>query len=580
MSYLDVPRLNFLGRFRANATSINNYLENYDPALPESAVKPGWATEGDHAFEITESTVTSIVDRSGITHAADSGDALRGASITSFHAGKPAKMVDLDPEQRFVTQIFGLRLNLVLPSGDSGLRANMKVASLSDLWMRVIEIESSKWTGDEKGSALFQSVLTKLEWNKELPPLLEELRASVGPEDRLSIRLVLDGFGRDYGRPTAMSGRVIGTIGPYRSGEPLTFPAGRRLGFFAKFCNSGAALLDEPRRKLFIDLANALPNLSPGGAVYDDLREFLVCVGNRPRTTPERSSPAPPGYTAIGRFSLTNDLFKVRGGISEISLTRKQMSLLKSNPITLFMCEGERARFPIVWEDPAGYYVNIEPNFLRLNPGDTATCRLRATRYGQPVKDYLPDLCLVKLPSALRNNIPESALRIEVMGKTDAAGWTSTTLTATAPSGKPDSRRHIDGQVYFVGGSWQAVGQVGQVIGNGALSVLIFDEYKVKTEPDWERDILPIMARYRRLFPVMKDRVKLDLTNLTLVKENVERMINVLLPISDHEEDPEKQSAYMPVSRDLSAGKRATLINWLKSQISQSGPAHATDETI
>src|SRR5205085_2407495 len=67
----------------------------------------------------------------------------------------------------------------------------------------------------------------------------------------------------------------------------------------------------------------------------------------------------------------------------------------------------------------------------------------------------------------------------------------------------------------------------------------------------------PILAQYANLYPVMSRRL-LDLTDYAAVVANARILrLSFSLPVSDPNS--------MPVTRDLSANKRATLLKWLDS---------------
>ena len=65
-----------------------------------------------------------------------------------------------------------------------------------------------------------------------------------------------------------------------------------------------------------------------------------------------------------------------------------------------------------------------------------------------------------------------------------------------------------------------------------------------------------ILQYYSLLFPVMKNRI--DLSNGTAVKDNWQPILDRINPLLF------EASGYMPVSRDMSDGKRSLLERWLK----------------
>ena len=78
-----------------------------------------------------------------------------------------------------------------------------------------------------------------------------------------------------------------------------------------------------------------------------------------------------------------------------------------------------------------------------------------------------------------------------------------------------------------------------------------FEEIK---EPHWN-DIAEIMTQYRNLYPLMSRNI-IDLSD---PKEIAARKKIMHYAFTRDLNDP----TYMPVTRDLSEGKRKTIVNWL-----------------
>jgi hypothetical protein len=90
----------------------------------------------------------------------------------------------------------------------------------------------------------------------------------------------------------------------------------------------------------------------------------------------------------------------------------------------------------------------------------------------------------------------------------------------------------------------------------------IRSEFPIPQRPEWHRDIQPIMAQYAQLYPIMS-RHLFDLSNYDVMVEHR----NVLLLAIDRDiEDPN----YMPVTRDMSNNKRATILKWLQTETGNS----------
>ena len=91
------------------------------------------------------------------------GDPITQATVTTPHSPptKVAKIVDLDPDQQSITQLFGVVITLALPSGQGGVSGKMAMAELRDLWFGRVPTAQD----DGAASAVWQSVLTDLKWS-------------------------------------------------------------------------------------------------------------------------------------------------------------------------------------------------------------------------------------------------------------------------------------------------------------------------------------------------------------------------------------------------------------------------------
>jgi hypothetical protein len=229
MSYLDLPRIAFFGRFKASPPTVNNAVINYfayanpapfydpvatlpnkldefsDPAnFPESiasqfgsgafATGVSWNPLGLALFSF-EGTVRSATfdPQSPMT----SGDPLLGARITTVVPGQrfPAKLVDLDPAQQTVTGFYGLGISVELPDG-SGFVARIsdeamaagKVPTLNDLWFARMPTRS----GDSAASSNIQWVFDRVTPKGMPSPLLTKFLEAC--PDGFSIRITVNNF--------------------------------------------------------------------------------------------------------------------------------------------------------------------------------------------------------------------------------------------------------------------------------------------------------------------------------------------------------------------------------------------------
>ena len=90
------------------------------------------------------------------------------------------------------------------------------------------------------------------------------------------------------------------------------------------------------------------------------------------------------------------------------------------------------------------------------------------------------------------------------------------------------------------------------------ISVLLFTEYPVPAKPTWDVHIRPILEYYARVYPYMKELLDLaDYDTVTQTDNGSAIEFAIGLPIDDPH--------HMPVVRDLSAGKRDTIIAWINN---------------
>jgi hypothetical protein len=86
------------------------------------------------------------------------------------------------------------------------------------------------------------------------------------------------------------------------------------------------------------------------------------------------------------------------------------------------------------------------------------------------------------------------------------------------------------------------------------ISILVFSRKDVPDVPTWYRDIQQLFTQYGNLYPIMGKYV----VNLSDYHDVVQRIRILALAFSLPIEDPN----HMPVTRDLGAGDRATILKW------------------
>lgn len=570
MSYLDVPRLSFFGQFLANPGTINNILSNYDPHNP---TRPLWNPKGVAFFQLqgenvngtqmTGVTVTSVLDASGNLVTSPSQDPLIGAAVQS-NPGTSAKIVDLDPWQQLISQLFGLQFQVVIGgSGGSNAGFSMKerqfaaVPSLTDLWF----VRSPQ--GGPSG--IFQTILQadQIEWNDPgASPLLQQFQEAC--TCGISVKFTVDLYDTTSTSPTFNLGRIAGAFGPAKASEPVRFPVRKLVpqvpdGGNPQSVNfwSAPLAIDETRAKAVLDIGNSFQ------------------IQQNPKTGAEESVPVGTATAVIlasgGTISLSPPLdysqtqYELTAGIVEVDLTPDQLAAIQENAVGIVT--ESTGDSPVLAE--AEPYVNLSQTFLRLSPGDSADVQLQAFRYGRPLAGETLSAELIQ-PGFFQQNFPQypgldqqiqpgssepaSGIAFPASVTTDPTGTATLQITAHVPQPLPAPREFIDSQIYFLGGSWQGSAYFWWPMSFAPLSVVIYDAFTIPQHPTWTQDVQPVMAQYMRLYPGMRDI--LDMANYDVVKQNAQALQKVFsLAITD--------PGRMPVTRDLAPVKMQMVLDWI-----------------
>ena len=202
MSYLDLPRLHFTGKFLANPSTVNNTPNNFDPKndFPTAAriadgldksnnIELFWNPNGDGTFGLVECTVVKVTYANGTEETSPEKDPIIGAAVAS-NAGGPgamAKIVDLDPMQQNVSEIWGMSV-LVRTPGAGSIGGAFAEAPYAGIWLQAKAVPP----GDIAGCGVYQSTLNDvaIETDPSRPSrFLTELHAS--SPDVLSMNFVV-----------------------------------------------------------------------------------------------------------------------------------------------------------------------------------------------------------------------------------------------------------------------------------------------------------------------------------------------------------------------------------------------------
>jgi hypothetical protein len=379
---------------------------------------------------------------------------------------------------------------------------------------------------------MYQSVLGNLAWADDLEsPFLRTLR-QVTENGMLSFKFNLDGCedGIESWPDDITFGRMVGSIGPYRRDEPLRFVAGRRLrkAYGNGKLNDGPCRVDEPTRTVFVDLGNSIPMTHRGGPLADvGPLSLAVLAGDG---TPTVLAPLD---------GIDADFYEKLAGIATVKLTPAQLTAVTGGRLAVVTGTP-----PVVLlaENPDSTWVHADGSVFKLYPApgqDTARTTVHVTKFGQPAAG---------VDVYLGTGQPQPPFTYPAKVTTDAQGRATVVVTATDP-GHP--RPNLDGQA-----AQAPYGVVGAKQPDGQLSVRVFDLHRAPARPTWNRDVWPIFQRYANLFPAM--RPICDLGSYQDVTRHAEYIKRTLLA-------PVDSPNHMPVTRDLSPGKRDMIVKWLET---------------
>ena len=573
MSYLNALRLHFAGRFQANISTVNNdpvhfYNEAFQPSWqdlqgPNFDPPNGWfSPEGDVVWRLLGCKVTAAWLPTG---AADASDPVLTCIIADSDRQAPAKLVDLDPEQQLVFEIWGLQVRIADAAGNTLLLSDFEHAAFMDIWDRA---QGQTQGGDVDAGAMYQSVLKNLQWGDvSKSAFLKQLKDSGG---LLSIKFNVDNINMDNTSTDFLTGRIVGTIGPATATEPQHFVLGRHFlaatygggNFFVPAGGLNHCVAAADGGTLFLDLGNALPTVGTSGAPVD-LGELTLGLYDTSGGTPYATGAVTPLGTISGYAS--NDWYSKTAGVVALPLTTAQQQSIAAAPLVL---SSANAAFIDEW--PTGVFVTADTFVYRMSPGDSVEMKFYMTQWGQPVAGATVSFALdasqlqiqagTQLPppfAAPQVGVPTDALQFGDSATTDANGIATLTVTATDP-GTPrnfnDGKDYgIDGQVYGIRPSLSGQYGGGPVDPWNFVSILLWSAYSASKPVTWN-DIAPTMVQYANLYPVMNRFLNLGDYDSVVAHAHL-----LTLAFSLDNANPNA----MPVTRDLSPAKRQAILAFL-----------------
>jgi hypothetical protein len=583
MSYLNTPRLTFAGKFQADPSTVNNDVTHFDnanfkPSYQEygpGATNGWWNPDGTGNWRFIDCVVTSVTYKDGSSTSDPALDPVIGMSIMDANTRVAGKIVDLDPQQQSVSELWGLIVRIW--DGEKNLmKSNFKPIAFNNIWW----IRSLTQQADGGASAAYQSVLRNIEWSDAITAsrYLRELKET--SPDELSIKFNVDMYMGDHTKASFTLGRIVGGIGPAHINEPRHFVMGRQLfpiltynsnipGYLPLSGDKGniyfaTAIVEKDLKRIVLDLGNSLQTTGINGTIAES-RKLMLAVR---KGTADYEILGPINYSSVGWYESS-------GGLVQIDIDENQVADALAYPLAVVVQNSDYSITSLLNE--VTDYVRADNFVYRLDPGESATINLYASRLGNPLQDqtinYQQQNNLIAImgqtsPNGPDTGTPDTVLSFNTSSQTDENGKTSVLISAGDPQ---NPRGYVDGQVYAL--AYNINGQPSEnfdpppqeLIGinpNDFVSVLVHDSVdpSVIAAPTWD-NLQPIMQQYANLYPLMSKGI-FNLANKEVVDQNAVLLKFAFgLPI----EDPN----YMPATRDLSGGNKQMILNYLDAVIKQ-----------
>lgn len=622
MSYISLPRLTFTGAFQADVNTVNNDVRHYsketfEPRFQKLQVplddgkamqyNGWWNPDGGNTFRLMNCSVSGAVGTDG---AAATDDPVLSMGINVQFDRTASKIIDLDPQMQFCSTLWGLRVILTDAATGAVAAGDLVPTPFRDIFFgRLTGLDGNPVPASPGASARFTGTLRNVTWSAaaDTSPLLSALKAvAVANGNRLSLSLMTYGYTRTPGMEEKTFGLVLGTIGTWENGDPLTFAPGRR---FAQSARNGGpqppftvnfmdGTVSADGGTLSLDFGNSLPLsefAGPDGQTLiqptsqGPLEIAVLTTADTVATDPKTGLVLTPAswagqtltadqYVSIGTLA-TYDYawFQSTGGIAEFAIPEAAKALLADHPLAILSNSVIVTR-----ETVGGIWVRADDFVQRVDAAETgwvdSAITLYAMRYGQryagaPLQFTLaapdpdeggtgPNPVPVRPPQAPipTINIPDKAVRLPKPQATGPDGTITVTWQAANPLNNNGAlvRGYIDGQIFNIlydfGAAESAPGQSPMPLMESVWAH-VRSAFTPPATPSWETDIAPILVQYGNLYPIMS-RGLFSFSDYNTVVANARLLY---LAFTRPIEDPN----YMPSSRDMSAGQMRMLIDWL-----------------
>lgn len=626
MSYFQTPRLIFSGDFYANPSTVNNDQSHYnnaafEPSFQEFNIKNDcgevevfngwWNPEGGAVFDFRNCTVQEYELSNGEIIKAD--DELIGGFVKGAEGRATGKIVDLDPDMQISSQLWGVKLLIYAKNGDLLLKADIDTTPFRNEFFN-------------RNSAHWVAVLKNISWHEkaEKHRFLKKFKEVASQNsNQLSLNLNVYGYEIDKDKERFTLGKIIGAIGPWFEGEPHTLAPCRRLikpniSSHDRVFPLTEFHYDAKRKYAIFDFGQSFPVTETGEMLPNtnidkktnlpNVNYKLVLAISTTKILKQLLTKAnhvltADQFTEIGPVDYgngENPNWLQEGGYARFdNLSKKIRNKLTNQPVVLLNQTPQNEFQLLAYESQDGYIVEADHFVQRLDTGDKKTVKVYAYQWGQPATDVQLKLSPYNLARpnpqartrklgrklAYLNGDPIDGVHIKVKNFKDGVAilklkGNKIDFPRILKSDKGEG--YIDGQLYYY--NFELLDKNKQKIAENisaiaspiipapgyplkqkvaytpsfapGLNIHLRSYFAVPDSPTWD-DIAYTMTQYSNLYPVMSKYI-VDLSDEEAVKKRKDILIFAFSrPIAD--------PLHMPATRDLSAGKRATILKWLRN---------------
>ncbi|XP_019623628.1 PREDICTED: LOW QUALITY PROTEIN: uncharacterized protein LOC109469537 [Branchiostoma belcheri] len=562
-----ILRLNFAGRFLADAPTYNNDPENYNINKFHALKHPKWNPKGTGDFRLVDCVVTQVCLTDGHCHM---DDPAVGRLIIGSNGTAAGKLVDLDADQQYQSQLWGLVVGV-----DGFFKGDFTPRSFNHLHDACEGPECCTVTEDTRLVAAWISTLQNVEWiegplakRSNFMQQVKSLRCL--PGFTLYVKINLRYLIETSDSPDFSFGRVVGTIYAVVSRTPLPYGPYSRMLWKTEGPGEGGHLplyVDMNKKNVVLDFGNSLNFDIKGNLIQPSGKRLYLIYYN---ATARRCELVNNESYNLGEIRLGgNDWFRRTAGIVELSVNPQAMEAIGNTPLAVIQEISSTRCEPVLEERSDGLFVEaMDKRIARQEPDTEWTMKFRAFQFGKSAQQVF-----VRTSLSFPLDRLKPAIEIVNSEPSDNNGISSITFRTTNP-GRPRKEKQLDGQVYI----YDLIAKIGA---NGTefkvhglnISVLLYSQYTFTPgEVTWYEHVYPIFQQYANLYPVMK-----PIINLASYEDVTRKRKLLKYSLTLPETDPN----YMPVTRNLSPKKREMILSWLddldpSSNLPRVGTATAT----